>query len=383
MAGRRRKARPGSNGDRPIRVGVIGIGFGQQVHVPAFSRHPACEVVAVCATRYERARAVADRLRVPKAYGSWRELVGDPDVDVVSVATPPTVQPAAALAALAQGKPVFCEKPLAATREQAAEMLEAARRSGLPHMVDFEFVAIDEWIRAKAMLDDGALGRLRHASVTWHVETYAHREKLRSWKTAGAALGGGVLNSTVSHTFHYLEWLLGPVRRLAARLLTPVALPGPAGESVAVLWLEFATGLGVSVSVSTCALLGSGHRLEIYGEEGSLILDNPTSDYVSGFRLLHGTRKSNGLTRIRDAAWRRGEGDGRVAVVGRLVDRFVDWLRTGSPAKPSFEHGYRVQCLLDWARQAHNAETWVDVSTARPADPGAGPATSTSAPWST
>jgi len=346
----------------PVKVGVVGIGFGQQVHVPAFRRNKECEVTAICATTYERARAVADRLGVPKAHGRWQDLVSDPEVNVVAVATPPAIQPVIALAALEQGKPVFCEKPLATNRERTAEMLEKAKRSGIAHMVDFEFVVIDEWLQAKQLLGVGALGQLRHVSVNWHVEAYAHRKNLKSWKTGTAAIGGGVLNAAVSHTFHYLEWLLGPICKLRATLSTPRGQDGLAGEAVAILTLELAKGVLVSISVSNCAFMGTGHRLEIYGDDGCLLLENPTSDYAAGFQLRHATRESG---RFHSIGGIRGEAtipDGRVVAVGKLVDRFINWVQTGTPAVPSFQEGHRNQCLVDWAREAHRTGQWIDVS---------------------
>jgi predicted dehydrogenase len=321
-----------------------------------------CEVVALCATTYERARSVAGRLGVPGAYGDWHELIADPRVDAVAVATPPPMQPPIVLAALAARKPVFCEKPIAATRGQATEMLQAARRSGLANMVDFEFVALDEWNQAKEVIDQGLLGSLRHAAVTWHVETYAIRKKLKSWKTGSAESGGGVLNSAVSHVFHYIEWLLGPIHKLTARLSAPREHDGPAGETVAMLCLEMASGVSVTISVSNGAFQGTGHRVEVYGEEGSLVLENNTSEYVTVFQLRHGTRESKRPICVGGSGPAPNVPDDRIIPVGRLVDRFINWITTGVSAEPSFEHGCRVQYLLDCARQAHASEKWIGVA---------------------
>jgi predicted dehydrogenase len=343
-----------------LRVGVVGIGFGQQAHIPAFQRTPGCEVTGVAATSYERARSVADRLRVPKAYGDWKSLLEDSDIDLISVATPPAVQPEIVLAALAEQKPVFCEKPMALNVEVARTMLESARRSGLAHMVDFEFVAIDEWLKAKEILDSGQLGRVHHACVSWHVETYAHRMGLKTWKTGNAETGGGTLASMVSHTFHYLEWLLGPIRRLSARLYTPGSNEA-CGDTGVVLGLESVEGASIAVSVCSDAFQGSGHRLEIYGDGGTLVLDNPTLDYVSGFRLLCGTKQASTLQQVEVRGIGTETKDGRVIAVSRLVNRFVRWVRDGIQSVPSFEDGYRVQCLMKCARLAHSSGEWVTV----------------------
>ena len=110
-----------------LRIGVIGIGFGQKVLVPAFAAEPHCTVAGICASDFQRARRVADRLDLPKAYGNWEQLIADPDIDVVAIAVPPSLQPAIAAAALAKGKHVFCEKPMASSLQGASQMLGAAR----------------------------------------------------------------------------------------------------------------------------------------------------------------------------------------------------------------------------------------------------------------
>lgn len=347
--------------NRKLRVGVVGIGFGQQVLVPAFRANASCEVVALCASRVERARDVADRLRIPKAYENWQKLVADPEIDAIAVAVPPAIQPAIVMAALAQRKHVFCEKPLATTREAAAEMLAAARQAGIAHMVDFEFPEIETWRRAKTILESGALGRVRHGVVTWLIETYTHRMGLKSWKTIPAD-GGGVLNLFVSHTFHYLEWLIGPIQALFARLFFA---PGNAGQeccdTLAVLCVEHAGGVPVSVSVSSNTFLGTGHRVEIYGDTGSIILENSTPDYVSGFRLLLGTRETRTLKIFHTESVTSAQLDGRVLATGRLVERFAAWALGAVAGAPTLEDGYRVQCLLDAARRSHTKGAWLDV----------------------
>ncbi len=340
------------------RIGIVGIGFGQRVLVPAFAAEPECEVSAICATGIERARRAAGQLGLPKAFGRWEDLVSDPDIDAVAIATPPSVQPAIALAALANGKHVFCEKPLSTSLEDAGKMLDAARGSGLANVVDFEFPEIRAWKEAKAILDSGALGQLRHGVASWQIETYATRMGLHSWKT-DASMGGGTLNAFISHSFYYLEWLLGPARRIGARLFTPAAAHGDATD---VLWLEHQGGVSSSLCVSTGAFLGSGHRVAIYGQQGTLVLDNPTSDYINGFSLWHGTRDTNRLECVLAPPDEgTAETDGRIGAVNSLVRRFLRWVREGVPATPDIGDGYRVQKLLDAALRSNAADRGIEV----------------------
>lgn len=349
----------GSGAARLVRVGVVGIGFGQQVHVPAFRQNMRCEVKAICASSLERAKTVADRLGIEKAFGDWRELVEDPGIDALSIAAVPSVQPEMAVTALARRKPVFCEKPLATSRAAATDMVAAAEAAGMGNMVDFEFPEIEAWRRAKAILDGGGVGELRHVAVSWNVETYASRTGVESWKSRDEA-GGGALNSLVSHAFYYLEWFGGPIRRLSARMFRA---PGDArsGDSLAILCLELESGAAASLSVSSHAFLGSGHRLEFYGSGGTLVLENPTPDYARGFRLLYGARGSNRLEVVStDEGAGDGSDDGRITVVARLVNRFVSWVITGARSHPDFRDGLRVQGLLEAARRSNAAGRWVE-----------------------
>jgi predicted dehydrogenase len=348
--------------DGSFRIGVVGIGFGQRVHVPAFRSHPRCHVAAICASTAERAARVAGRLGVERCYGDWRDLVADPTIDAVSIATPPVLQPEIAGAAIDAGKPVFCEKPVATSEEAARRLLGAAESRGVAHVVDFELPETREFRRAREIVAGGGIGSLRHAAVSWNVETYAARMGVSSWKTRRED-GGGTLLSFASHSFHYIEWLLGPIRSVFATLFPRE--PDAPGDVASVLCLVLESGAPVSVSISSDAFLGTGHRLELYGDEGTLVLDNPTSDYARGFRLDYATRGAGRLETIcAPIADERPEHDGRIELVGRLVERFVDWVDGGRPCAPSLREGARVQTLLRAAERASALGSWIDAAAA-------------------
>jgi predicted dehydrogenase len=333
-----------------IRLGIVGTNYGRTVHLPAFRLDRRCEVVALAGSDEKRAAEHARAANVPKAYGDWHALVEDKDVDAVAIATMPALQTKVANAALALGKPVFAEKPMASTLADARSMLAAAKRAGKPTMIDFNFPQVMAWQRAKAMLDDGAVGRLRHVAVHWHVENRAIQMRMRNWKTLTDD-GGGVLGNFISHCFHYLEWFNGPIARLSARLS---GLPDDESlQTTAAMAMDFANGPLASLSMSCASFLGSGHRLEFYGEDGTLVLHNTTADYMRGFELFHAKRGQSALARIavEDAA-DAGQPDGRIAPVSRLAKRFLDAIEKGGDAQPDFAAGYRVQQLIDAAQRS-------------------------------
>ncbi len=342
-----------------IRLGIIGCNYGRTVQLPAFRADPRCQIVALAGSDAARTAELARAVNVDKAFGGWRELVEDDQVQAVAIATMPSLQAQIALRALHRGKAVFAEKPMASALDDAAAMLRLAKESCLPTMVDFNFHQIMSWQRAKILLDDGAIGALRHVAVHWHVENRAIQMRTRNWKTMNDS-GGGVLGNFVSHCFHYLEWFCGPITRLSAKL---TGLPGdPELQTTAAIAVDFENGALGSLSVSCASYLGSGHRVEFYGEEGTLVLHNPGADYMRGFEL-HYAKRPAPLARIAvgdpvDAQYP----DGRIAPVSRLAAKFLDALESGVPAKPDFAEGYRAQQLIEAAQRSHGTGTTIDVA---------------------
>jgi len=339
----------------PITIGIVGAGFGEQVQAPALRALSGFEVRAICARHLERAQQAARKLGIPKASADWRELVADREIQALALAVPPSLQAEIALVAAQAGKHLFCEKPMALNAGQAQSILAAARQSKIVHAVDFIFPELAAWRKARQLLQSSALGRIRHAALTWRVETYAYRAKVDSWKTR-AASGGGALNNLASHTFYYLEWLLGRMEKVAARL-TP---PGAEVEARVDAWVEFAAGFSGVVSIASDAFQGPGHRLEVYGDSGTLVLENASTDHARGFKLFLATRAAPGLAVI-EAADDPLHADGRVYPVSRIAGRFLEAICSGGTAVPNFVDGLRVQLLLDTLRLADQSGSWQSV----------------------
>lgn len=342
-----------------IGVGIVGCNYGRTVLVPAFRQDRRCEVVALAGTDAARMAGLARAVNVPRGIGGWQALVEEPTVAVVAVAVPPHLQPAIAQRALELGKAVFLEKPLAADLAGAQTILDWARKSRRPIIVDFNFPELPAWRHAKAILDGGEIGPLHNVVVSWNFENQATRLRLESWKTRGDG-GGGLLGNFVSHCFYNLEWLCGPIAGLNARLF-PLANSKTDGSVV--LALAFASGAAGSFQMSCASLLGSGHRIELYGEDGTLVLSNPTSDYFRGFELKVGHRRDEILKPISiEGADEDGFSDSRIGPVRQLVHRFIGACESGGFASPGVAEGYRVQCLIDAARRAHTTGCWIDVA---------------------
>ena len=342
-----------------IKVGIVGCGYGGQVLVPAFWADPRVEVVAIAARSRTNAEETARKLGIPAAFDGWRTMLKAAGLDAVAVAVPPWAQVEVAQAALEHGLAVFAEKPLALDLAQAKALTRAAALSGRANMIDFNFRGIAAFQAARQVLRAGEIGPLRHVAVSWQVESYANRARLESWKTDEEA-GGGTLSNFVSHGLDYLEWFLGPIHGLQARL---AKMPGDQrrNETFVALALAFGSGAAGSLTMSAAAYRGSGHRLDFYGEDGTLVLDNTGTDYMRGFRMFL-ARRPDPLTEVpilpdAEDAWE----DGRVLPASRLIGRFLDWSAGGPPAEPDFRAGLRVQHLIEAARCSHASGRWIEV----------------------
>jgi predicted dehydrogenase len=198
--------------------------------------------------------------------------------------------------------------------------------------------------------------------LDWRMESYDNARRKLSWKTQ-AAEGGGVLSHFGSHCFHNLEWLAGPITGLFGHLGRARDLAAQA-ETLVTLALEFESGATGSVSLCSAAPHGSGHRIEIYGEYGALVLVNDEVDPIIGFRLLFGTRGEPGLREVvHEQADQRDPGeDHRVPPVSRLVLRFIDAVIGGAAVAPSFADGVRSQELIEAARASASGCKWVRIA---------------------
>jgi predicted dehydrogenase len=179
------------------------------------------------------------------------------------------------------------------------------------------------------------------------VETYAAKVKARSWKNYSSQ-GGGVLNNFVSHVVHNVRWFFGEIESVSAALRGPRDI----AETCVQATLDMQAGFPVFLSVASDAFLGHGHCLTIYGEQGTLVLENRTSDYASGFGLSVGTRTTGGVELIGRDKSEPGV-DGRVAPVARLTSRFVDAILNGAEMSPNFTDGFRAQSILDEMRASN------------------------------
>ena len=346
-----------------VRVGVIGTGVGV-AHIEALQRVPGAEVTAVCSARAERAAAVAARFGIPLATDDYRELLAA-EVDAVVVATPPGLHLAMGLDALAAGKHLFCEKPLALNLDEARRLRDAARAAGGVHLINHYVRFAPPFARLKALVDEGYLGQLAVADalITMNPVDYlnavAWSDTKAGWYTDAAQMGGLLAGAAGPHLIDLLLWCGGPIVEVAARttvthpelaLASGQTVRGVSGEDAFVLIARFANGrLAVIRGVSVAYHGGLGFSLSLHGTSGSLFAEGST---------LRGATAADHLPALLPLP-----ADAPQDRVG-IAARFIAAIRSGDPAPaPTFDDGVAVQAVLDASLAAAQTDGWVAVPT--------------------
>lgn len=324
-----------------VRVGIIGAGFGSYGLLPAFRGDPRCEVVAIATSSQGSAARAALKLGIPRAFRSWEELVERKDIDAIAIATPPVFQAPIALSAMYYGKSVFAEKPLATNPVDAENILRAAEEAKRANVVDFLFPELVTFQKAKQLVDEGSIGTPMHIDADWIFLSHDHRHDQTTWRTDSEA-GGGALAHFGSHMIYYLQWFFGPIASVKAHIDRPSDYKH-SGDTLATMLLSFKNGKSGTLTVSSASPTTPRHLVQILGTKGSLMLSNTSSGPVS-FTL-----------QSKDCVMSEPEQSGvdsRVPAASRLVRRFIDWILTGKPTRPSFRDGYEVQRIIELARAA-------------------------------
>lgn len=358
---------------RPLRVAVIGTGFGASVHIPALKFLDETEVVAVVSRREERAKAVAARHNIPVASTDWRDVITDPDVDAVVIATPPYLHHPMAIAALENEKHVLCEKPMARNLAETRDMVKLANNANVIAMINHEFRYMPIRARVKELIDEGFIGEPHSVSMVVFRGSLADpTDRPFGWLMEHDK-AGGMLGASGSHQIDTLRWWLGDIHGVCGSVATMVKqrrLPDSTGmarvdadDNFAFL-LRFASGAIGSVHFSATAPIDAGEEITISGSDGMII--------VHGDDQLYGAKK-------RDVGLRE------LAIPDRLVPRLPDFghhltrptimlikhwvqaIRSEDPAMfaPSFQDGAKVQEIIDGVLRSGIQGRWIDTSGSR------------------
>ncbi|MDO8361535.1 MAG: Gfo/Idh/MocA family oxidoreductase [Actinomycetota bacterium] len=361
-------------GNKPLRVGIVGVGWGSVVQTPAFRMVPRFEVAALCSRRLERVQAAGEQLGIPDVSTDWRTFVQRADLDVISVATPVDLHHEITMAAIAAGKHVRVEKPLGLSPQQTGEMLAAAEAAGVAHAVCFEGrweparLKIWEMVRA-GHLGQVYLGTGRTGADFWHPTRGVQSE----WMYRQAE-GGGYLMGMGSHDIDFMCALFGEPEAVCADVRTNVPQrTRPDGsvldvdaDDTAVLLLRMRNGMLVNILTTAIAYQRNFKAFEVYGSNGSITMDGLLmgGDHSSIVASTVGSAEPVVVAHSDRTAASGMEPPARRAgpSIASLALMLEDWLPAfdGQPTDvPTLVDGHRVQRIVDAARRSSAGEGWV------------------------
>ena len=356
-----------------IGVAVVGTGFGQKIHIPGFQHHSRTELVAVYNRDLTKAKEVADEHKINYAYNDLAKLLSLPEVDAVSISTPPFLHYDMAKQVLEAKKHLLLEKPMAMNASQVKALYHLAKAQGVTAIADFEFRYVPAWQLLAEHLADDYVGKKRLVKIDWLVTSRANPKRDWNWYSQKDA-GGGALGAVASHAFDYIHWLFGSVSKLSGYLNCAITerpdhndggiMKFVDADDTCLIMMELADGTPVQLSISSVTYGGRGHWVEVYGEKGTLVLGSSNlKDYVHGFELF-AAPAGKSLKKVsipKKYDFNQVFTDGRLAPFIRVVDRFVTAIDSGSSITPSLKEGIYSQLLMDLTHRSHQQKAWVNV----------------------
>jgi len=370
-----------------LRIGLIGSGFMGKAHAFGYATatrvfdlpyelelHTIADVNDLAATK------AAAALGFSRATAEWRSLVADPDIDVVSITAPNALHKEMALAAIAAGKHVYCEKPLAPLAADASEMTDAAEGAGVKTQVGFNYLCNPMLGLAREMIAAGDLGEIRGYRGV-HAEDYM-ADSAGAFTFRHDPAGGGALADIGSHALATAEFLMGsaagPITSVMGDCVTMIAErpDGKGGkrrvevDDVGRAFLRFASGATGSIEGNWIATgRKMQHDFDVYGTKGALAFSQERFNELHFFST-EDRRDRRGFRRIEAAPDHPPYGLFCVAPGHQLgfndlkaieAAGFLEAVAGRRPEPFNFRAGLRIQTLVETIHASSRAGDWQEV----------------------
>jgi len=365
-----------------IGIGIVGGGYMGKAHAVAMAAvaavfdtrlRPRLEII--CTTTVQGAAAKARQFGFARSTADWRELVADPRIEAVVIASPQETHMEIALAAFAAGKHVFCEKPLGLGLAESRVMLDAARQSGRVHMTGFNYIRTPASQLARQIIAAGEIG-----DITWfrgeHTEDFcADPDQPASWRTRGKANGN--MGDLAPHIINAALALAGPIRSICADIDTVhKTRPSSSGPEAVTnddqghLMCRFESGVMGHLFISRVATgRKMGYAYEIFGTKGSIRFDQEDQNALWLYKT-DAPQGRQGFTKILTGpehpdykAFCLGPGHGTGYQDQIIIEArdFLEAIASGTPAWPTFEDGHMVNRIIEAAWASQHRRGWIDV----------------------
>src|ERR1700716_2290012 len=254
-----------------VKIGIVGSRFQADCIALAVQAMPEDgEVVAVASPTEGHGADFARRRGIPRAYADYRELLRDPEVEMVSITAPNHLHARITIDAARAGKHVVCEKPLCLTIEEADRMIEACRTAGVLLLYAEELFFAPKYVKAKQLADEGAFGRVHMVK-----QSEKHSGPHSEWFWDVEQSGGGAVMDLACHGIAFCWWFLGKpnIKSVYSQMATQQHHARTQGDDEAVTIIEFANGALGMVESSWNRPGGMDDSIEVFGDKGQTYAD--------------------------------------------------------------------------------------------------------------
>ena len=356
---------------QPLNVAMIGHGFIGRVHSNAFHQVGhffqipyELKLKVVCGRNRTTLEPMASQWSWEEVATDWTQVVTRPDIQVVDIAVPNALHAPIAIAAAQAGKIVLCEKPLAASVQEAEQMAEAARN--VPNLVWFNYRRVPAVAFAKQLLDEGRLGKIFHYRALYLNQSGNDPTKASGWRYRRAEAGSGVTGDLLSHVIDMATYLNREIAELYAT--THTFAPGRDVDDAAIVMVRFKNGSVGSFEASRYGVGCSNRNVfEINGSQGMLRFDLEDMNRLEFFDAtqpanLRGTQKllvTGPDHPYAENFWKPGHTIGYEHSFIATLGDFLSAPARSEPFHPNFDDGLAVQRLLASVHKSAQTGSWI------------------------
>lgn len=380
---------------KTLNVGLVGYKFMGKAHSNAylsvakfFDTKMTPVMRAVCGRNEANVKEFAEQWGWESIETDWRELVKRDDIDLIDVGSPGDTHAEIAIAAAKAGKHVYCEKPLANSLEDCKKMVAAVREAGVQHMVNFNYRKVPAVSLAKKMIEEGAIGDIRHVRATYLQDWLTDPEFPMNWRLRKETAGSGALGDIAAHIVDLARFLAGNITEVVGDMKTFITerpaegsssgLSGSAGEGMEQVTVDdcslflarFAQGAtGTFEATRLAAGRKNYNRIEINGSKGSLAwcfedlnyldfysCDDPSA--AQGFRRIIATEGEHPFA---GAWWPPGHMLGYDHTFVNTVADLIEGIATNKNPSPCFLAGANCVSVLESVERSVESGKWESV----------------------
>lgn len=373
---------------KEIHIGLVGSGWMGKAHSSALTdaqmlfgpEYGVAVFEIVADSNLEAAKSAQSKIGFKRVSGDWHDVVTDPAVDLVDIATPNAFHYAVAKAALENGKNVYCEKPLSISAEESRELAELAAKKGVINYVGYNNTMNPANAYVRELVQSGALGRIMRFTGTYDQDQLLDESLPITWRHINKLAGCGALGDLGSHLLSISQFIMGDITAVNAMstLVFPKRPKAPGSteladvenEDIMTFMAEYANG---AVGTIACSRVATGRKnylcYEIQGTKGSVRYDLERMGEVQvyfqsdderdrGFRTVLLNPRHKGYSAFQPAGGISiAYNDMKVLEVHELFSA----LTQGTPYHSNFEFGYKIDRTVAAVLESAKKRAWVDV----------------------